>query len=84
MPGLKSRVQAKNKGENPSKGKGETIKVAKEAGKAKASGENPKRGGLTQAIAAKQAPKPAPATVPPTMQKYGKANGKSAIKMKKC
>ena len=42
-------------------------------------------------IAAKKAPKPAPAkpapapaTVSPTMQKYGKANCKSAIKMKKC
>jgi hypothetical protein len=29
-------------------------------------------------------PAPAPATVSPTMQKYGKAKGKSAIKMKKC
>ena len=32
----------------------------------------------------RRALKSAPATVPPTMQKYGKAKGKSAIKMKKC
>ena len=32
----------------------------------------------------RRALKSAPATVSPTMQKYGKANGKSAIKMKKC
>ena len=32
----------------------------------------------------RRALKSAPATVSPTMQKYGKAKGKSAIKMKKC
>jgi hypothetical protein len=91
MPGLRSRVQAKNKGENPSKGKGETIKVAKEAGKAKASGENPKRGGLTRAIADKKTVKTAPAkpaptltpTQSPTMQKRGSMKSKSIAKTKK-
>ena len=89
--GLRASIRAKNRGENPSKGKGGTIKAGKEEAKAKASGENQKKGGLTRAIADKKTVKTAPAkpaptmtpTQSPTMQKRGSMKSKSIAKTKK-